>query len=421
MTKTMLDLTSRMINRPLMLDENSADFIRATAMKDRVTIEDCREQASQMWLDAYTGVRKPYQVVGSIAIIPVSGTLYNKVDWAGYSFTGYGYITGLLEYASRDSEVKGVVLDIDSGGGEVDGAFETADKIAAFDKPIIAFCTHAYSAAYLLAAAANKVFVTKTGGTGSIGVVTAHVDVSKMYSDIGVKVTLMYKGKHKVDGNSTRPLPDDVKARIEAKLEEPYTLFVDSVAKNRSMESQSVRDTEALTFGADEAVRLGLVDGVSSFESSVQSFEAELNGINMGIKMSNEPITVVKADAGNEAAQLNQQAVDTAKNEGMKVGAESERSRIMGILESDESSGREKMALVLCKQGLSVDQAKEILASVPKTPVASASSSFESAMSSTPNPELSAQGGTASSSEKPAWKIAAETYALVTGQQLNTN
>jgi signal peptide peptidase SppA len=421
MSKSQLDLTSRMINRPLLLDDNSADFIRATAMTDRVLIEDGRERASQMWLDVYSGISKPYQIIGSIAIIPVSGTLYNKVDWAGYSFTGYGYITGLLDYASRDKDVKGVILDIDSGGGEVDGAFETADKIAAFDKPIVTFATHAYSAAYLLGSAADKMFVTRTGGVGSIGVVTAHVDMSKMYTEFGVQVTLMYKGKHKVDGNSTQPLPDDVKARIEAKLEEPYALFVDAVAKNRSMESQSVRDTEALTYGADEAVRLGLVDGVSSLEDSVLSFEAELNGIKTGVKMSNEPSTVVKAEAGNEATQLNQHAVETAKNEGIKVGAESERTRIMGILESEESVGREKMALVLCKQGLSTAQAKEILASVPKAPVASTTSSFESAMSTTINPELSAQGSASVTTEKPAWQMAAEAYSLATGHKLNVN
>lgn len=419
-----IDMTQRFFNRPVLISEECARGLLAGALKELV-IEDQRTESAQMWLDISTGSRKPYRMQGSIAVIPINGRLYNRVDWAGYSYTGYNWISSMLDFAARDNDVRGVMLQIDSGGGEVDGAFELADRIASFEKPVHANATHAYSAAYLLASGAKKMTVTQTGGVGSIGVVTMHADLSKMYKEAGVNITLIYKGKHKVDGNPYEPLPKDVQERIEARLEETYTMFVDAVSKNRSMDSQAVRDTEALTYGAKEAKSLGLVDSVATFDEALAAFEAELNGKTRGNSMTvaTNQQTTTAAQPGSEAAQVDKAALEAAKAEGMKAGALAERERIMGILTCEEAKGREALAHVLCTQGSTVEAAKAILAAAAPAKQESAGNVFAAAMASTPNPNMTTEQADAGEGDRevPAWKKAISALSAATGEEFKIN
>lgn len=420
---TTVDLTERFVNRPVLISEETALGIAANTKV--LVVEDLRQQADQMWLEVASGKYKPYEMQGSVAILPVNGRLYNKMQWAGFSYTGYQYITNMLDAAEADPDVEGVFLDIDSGGGEVDGAFETADRINAFSKPTYAYATHAYSAAYLLASGADKIGVARTGGVGSIGVVTMHADLSKMYESAGINITLLYKGKHKVDGNPYEPLPAKVRQRIEARLESSYSMFVDAVATNRSMDAQAVRDTEALTYGADDALEAGLVDSVVSRDAALAAFKAELTGSNGRSFMTNANATnaasATPATQANAAA-FDQQALDAARSEGAKAGAEAERERILGILGCDEAEGRKELASVLCKQGLTVDSAKAIMAAAPKAQVTAPAftrdkaSHFETAMANTPNPEVRAEGEqTETSAEPQAWQKAVRALNTASG------
>lgn len=109
------------------------------------------------------------QVLARVAIIPVRGSLGS--DW--WSDARYGDIrVGFLAIAADD--VDAVVLDVDSPGGGAEGCFDLVDTIYAArgSKPIWAILSEsAYSAAYALASAADRVIVPRTGGTGSIGVI----------------------------------------------------------------------------------------------------------------------------------------------------------------------------------------------------------------------------------------------------------
>ncbi|ECD6002199.1 S49 family peptidase, partial [Salmonella enterica subsp. enterica serovar Berta] len=72
-----------------------------------------------------------YQVVNGIAVLSVTGTLVHKLGgmrpFSG--MTGYDGITARLQQAVSDPEVKGILLDIDSPGGQAAGAFDCADMI----------------------------------------------------------------------------------------------------------------------------------------------------------------------------------------------------------------------------------------------------------------------------------------------------
>ena len=153
---------------------------------------------------------KPFVFSDGVAVIPVHGLLLNRFgDSYGY-VTGYTFIRRQRDLAMADPDVKLVIYDVNSGGGEAAGNFELAQE--SFDmrgtKPTFAIVnSNCYSAAYAFASSADKIYVTPSGGAGSIGVVATHFDVSKMLDNYGIKVTFIHAGEHKVDGNSFEPLP----------------------------------------------------------------------------------------------------------------------------------------------------------------------------------------------------------------------
>ena len=114
------------------------------------------------------------------------------------------------------------MLDIDSGGGEVSGCFDIVDAIynARGEKPIWAVLSEsAYSAAYAIASACDKIIVPRTGGTGSVGVICAHVDFSKALSKEGITVTMIHYGDRKADGSEYVPLSSEALKRFQADVD----------------------------------------------------------------------------------------------------------------------------------------------------------------------------------------------------------
>lgn len=225
-------------------------------------------------------------VPGSIALIQVHGALVQRGGWMeGCGIRSYDAIREDLEEALANVNVSAILLDIDSGGGECAGLFDLCDWIMAQGekKPIYAFAhDYAFSAAYAIACTARKLYVAQTGEVGSVGVVCAHVDQSGANSKAGIVITPIYAGDKKVDGWSHAPLSDSAKADYQHSIDATYQKFVSLVAKGRGISEQSVRDTEAGCFIPSDAMRLGLVDAVSSFDGVIEEIFAEIGSANKG-------------------------------------------------------------------------------------------------------------------------------------------
>jgi signal peptide peptidase SppA len=210
---------------------------------------------------------KGYDVVEGVAVIQVCGTLVQKNGYLRpYSgMTGYDGIRQNLLTALYDPAVKAIALDIDSPGGEVAGCFDLADEIfrARGEKPIWGILNEiAYSAAYAIASACDRITVPRTGGTGSIGVVCCHVDWSKALAGAGIAVTFIQYGARKTDGAAEKPLSDEALLRFQADIDELGELFIDTVARNRGIAASTIRAMEAATYLGQGGVSLGLADAV---------------------------------------------------------------------------------------------------------------------------------------------------------------
>jgi signal peptide peptidase SppA len=179
--------------------------------------------------------------------------------------------------AGRDDSIKGVVFEVDSFGGEVAGAFETARVIGELSaqKPTLAILTDfALSAGYLMASAARQIVMPDTGAAGSIGVITMHADFSKQLENRGIKVTLISSGVHKTDGHPAAALADDVRENIQARVDRSRALFAATVAEFRGkrLDKKAAMSTEAQVFHGEDAVNAGLVDGIIDPQKAFSAF-----------------------------------------------------------------------------------------------------------------------------------------------------
>ncbi len=261
-------LAQRLFNTPLALHPRKAEIVMA-ALTDRFGMT--RINAMSDWDDDGSFSRPKndagYDVVEGIAVIPIQGTLVQKLgSLRPYSgMTGYDGIRQSFLTALYDPEVTGICLDIDSPGGEVAGCFDLVDEIYAArgTKPIHAILTEsAYSAAYALASAADKICVPRTGGVGSVGVIVIHCDWSQRIKEDGLQVTIITYGDRKAESNPYVPLTDEARTAIQDDVDAMGKLFVSTVARNRGISEKTIRDTQAACFLAAEGVKLGLADEV---------------------------------------------------------------------------------------------------------------------------------------------------------------
>ena len=288
-------LAQRMFNTPLAITPGKAEIVMA-ALADRFGISKLFRVNGQMvplagddrefWGDdEFSGAKDSpahgYDVAAGVAIIPVQGTLVQKLGMLRpfSGMTGYDGIRANMSMALTDTAVRAIVLDIDSPGGEVAGCFDLVDEIYRMrgDKPIHAILTEsAYSAAYAIASACDKIIVPRTGGTGSVGVICMHVDFSKALTAAGIAVTMIHYGARKADGHPELPLSQEALGIYQADIDAMGELFVETVARNRGMSVAKVRRTEAGTFLGISGVEVGFADAVMSPNKAFQSLISEL-------------------------------------------------------------------------------------------------------------------------------------------------
>ena len=289
-----------------------------------------------------------------VAFIPVRGALVNRFGGAYSDLTGYQAIVRMAEAAGADPEVRGVVLDVDSYGGEAAGAFEAAQQVRASiaGKPSLAIVNSAaYSAGYGMAVAADKIAAIPSGGAGSVGVVRMHLDQSGMLDRMGLKVSFVHAGAHKVDGNPYAALPDDVRADMQVRVDQLYDAFVDHVASMRpGLTAEAIRATKARTYSAPDALAVGLIDAVSNAPDAYAAFVASL-----------------PAAAGAQSQEAPVPDIDKAAVAG------AERARIKAIITGAEAEGRGELANKLAfDTDMAADVAVGILAAAPRAAVAPA-------------------------------------------------
>ena len=273
-------LAARLFGVPLAIHRPKLDVILAV-LGPRVAY---RQNTAD--LAAAPGFTPPTRAASAsspgVAVIPIHGTLVRRTVGleAESGLNSYATLTQLLDSALGNPAVSAILLDIDSPGGESGGVFDLADRIRAASqiKPVWAVANDmAFSAAYALASAASRVFVSRTGGVGSIGVIAMHVDQSEKDAQDGLHYTAVFAGDRKNDLNPHEPISSEAHAFLKAEVNRIYGLFVETVARHRGIEASAVRDTEAGLFFGQAAVAMSLADAIGTFDEALAQLLASLS------------------------------------------------------------------------------------------------------------------------------------------------
>lgn len=269
-------LAARLFGVPLAIHRPKLDVI-LSVLGARIGLADLAAPVG------YTpAARAPGPPSGKVAVIPIHGTLVRRTSGieAESGLASYTGIAAQLDAALASPEIAAILLDIDSPGGESGGVFDLADRIRAASevKPVWAVANDmAFSAAYALASAATRVFVARTGGVGSIGVIAMHVDQSVKDAQDGVRYTAVFAGERKNDLNPHEPISDAAHAVLKTEVDRVFELFVETVARHRGLEADAVRATEAGLFFGPDAVATGLADAVGSLDDALTQLTQSLS------------------------------------------------------------------------------------------------------------------------------------------------
>ncbi len=212
-----------------------------------------------------------------IAIVPVTGILTHKSEetFTGTTPSPVQEVVSRLNVIARDSDVRAVILQIDSPGGSVTASDILYNEVAEFKKRtgvkvVAAMMDLAASGGYYTALAADTIVAHPTTITGSIGVVLLRANVSGLMDKIGAKVEVSKSGDHKDMGSPFREATDEDRKLFQEMIDRLHGRFVKLVAQNRGLtEKRAGEISDGRIYTAEQALRLGLIDRIGYLPDAV--------------------------------------------------------------------------------------------------------------------------------------------------------
>jgi ClpP class serine protease len=269
-----------------------------------------------------------------VAVLPVGGPIfrYANVLTEISGATSVEVLATDFRAALDDPDIRGIVLEIDSPGGQIAGISEFADQVAAAGKPTVAYISDlGASAGYWIASAADQVIIRDTAAAGSVGVVAT---LRRDKKDDRIQIVSSQSPRKRVD-----PETEDGRAVLQAVVDDIADVFIGRVASYRD-----VSDEHVLThFGqggilvGQNAVRAGLADELGSLESIIKSLGVKT--MRTKTEPAAQPPVLDRATLAAEhpellATVLNEghaQGFDQGRAEGLTAGADAECARIKAV------------------------------------------------------------------------------------------
>jgi len=259
-------LFSKLINAPWAIASQKLDTLLEITHNGGVELELSKVQESGL-----TGARlgRDEEIQGGVGVLNITGTLVNRTS-------GFDSYSGLKSYMQLSNDfqsmldnelVKHIVMDIDSGGGMVNGLFDFVDQIynARGVKPITAIVNdNAFSAAYAIASAASKIYISRTGGAGSIGVIAKLYSFSRKHDDDKVDIETITAGARKADLDPDTPISDEARAKVQAQVDSINDMFLATVERNMGISREALASFEADFFTGSDALAQGLAHEIMS-------------------------------------------------------------------------------------------------------------------------------------------------------------
>jgi len=187
-----------------------------------------------------------------------------------------------IEKATNNSDIKGVLLSVNSPGGAVAPSIEIAYAIKRLQekKPVVAYAKGTIaSGSYYASIWADEIIANPGSMVGSIGVIMQGADLSEVMQKIGIKTQTVQAGKYKKVGTPDREWKDFERNELNKVIQGTYDMFTSDVANARNLDIKK-RDifANAHIFTASQAIKIGLVDSLGvSYDAKKRVIE--LSGV----------------------------------------------------------------------------------------------------------------------------------------------
>lgn len=241
-------------------------------------------------------------IAGRTAIVPVFGVIDKRAGfWTDVSTDALG---ATVENLAVDRQVRSILMVYDTPGGSVAGVQELGEKMrdARDAKKIMGIADPmAASAGLWLISQSSEVAVTPSGQIGSLGVISMHVDASKMLEKEGIAVTLVTSSRFKAEGNPFGPLGEEALGERQGKVNHYHGAFVEAVAKGRGTTEHKVGKNfgEGRMLTPEQAKAVGMVDRVATLEHVLHLLGVEGGGVDRAVAVAK-----ARARAAAVAAEL---------------------------------------------------------------------------------------------------------------------
>ncbi len=185
----------------------------------------------------------------------------------------------MFETLAEENGVKAVIIAINSPGGTMAGGEELYEAVTRLRaaKPTVAVVKElGASAAYMTAIATSRIFTRRLSIVGSIGVLFQHVNAGKLLDTIGIDLDKVASGPLKAEPDYDEPLTGEVRASIQALVNDSFEWFVDVVAVERGLERSRVLElADGRIVTGRVGLELGLVDAIGGEAEALEWLEAE--------------------------------------------------------------------------------------------------------------------------------------------------
>ncbi|GGD32468.1 protease [Malaciobacter pacificus] len=187
-----------------------------------------------------------------------------------------------IQKAKNDSNIKGVMIDVNSPGGAVAPSVELAYAIKELKevKPVVVYASGVIaSGSYYASIWADKIIANPGSMVGSIGVIMQGVNVEELMKTIGVSTQTVKAGKYKEIGTPSRKWFDYEEKHLQSVIDDTYKMFINDVANARKLNVENHTEfADARVFTANQAKNVGLVDELGTI-STAQNILIELSNV----------------------------------------------------------------------------------------------------------------------------------------------
>jgi len=182
-----------------------------------------------------------------------------------------------IERADADGNVDGLLVKLNTPGGEIVPSEDIRLAAERFDGPTVAYATDVCaSGGYDIASGCDELWARSGSIVGSIGVIGSRVNVSDLADRFGVSYEQFTAGEYKDAGTPLKELSEDEREYLQGIVDDYYDDFVETVAEGRELDPETVRETEARIYLGDQAADIGLVDEIGDREAVEERLEERL-------------------------------------------------------------------------------------------------------------------------------------------------